>query len=239
MREVERQFADKNSLEILALLRQAQLSGKPWSIDKTPQCSDVIPAARTPATRPRAIGSGPGSLFQALQDSQEVGGTDMGHIFAGLQAFFHQTTDVALSIEIFGEHVIVRTVEHTYTEFATWGGDVCAAAARPVINDELGRPVVERRRLLQTTRRPIQDLEGNLDAYAMVAGGGGARGLEATLQSPGTTAPGTPVSQVIYEHSGSGRLAGARTDGAPRLRHRHRRGGRRQQDRDAQRRSRR
>ncbi len=210
VREVERQFADKNSLEILALLRQAYY-GKPWSIDKTPQWSDVIPVGPNPGDPTSRIGSGPGSLFQALQDSQEVGGTDMGHIFAGLQAFFHQTTDVALSMEIFGQHVIVRTVNMPNTEFATWGGDVGAAAARPVINDELGRPAKSDAACFHD-EAPDQDLEGNLDAYAMVAGGGGAKGLEAMLQSPGTTAPGTPVSQVLYEYFlGSGRLAGART----------------------------
>jgi hypothetical protein len=209
VREVERQFPDKNPIEILALLRQAYY-GKPWSIDTTPQWSDVIPVGPNPGDPRSRIGSGPGSLFQALKDSQEVGGTDMGHIFAGLQAFFHQTTDVALSMEIFGQQVIVRTVNMPNTEFATWGGDVGAAAARPVINDELGRPAKSDAQCF-TDEAPDQDLEGNLDAYAMVKGGGGAKGLEAMLQSPGTTAPGTPVSQVLFEYFlGSGKLAGAR-----------------------------
>jgi len=59
-----------------------------------------------------------------------------------------------------------------------------------------------------TDEAPNQDLEGNLDAYAMVTGGGGAKGLESMLQMPGTSAPGTPVSQVLAEYFvGSGRMA--------------------------------
>ncbi len=209
VRELERQFPEKGSLEILAMLRQAYY-GKPWSIDTTPQWSDVLPVGPNPGNPASRIGSGPGSLFDALKDSQEVGGTDMGHIFAGLQAFFHKTTDVALSMEILGQHVIVRTVNMPNTEFATWGGDVGAAAARPVINDELGRPAKSDADCFRD-EAPDQDLEGNLDAYAMVAGGGGAKGLESMLQSPGTSAPGVPVSQVLFEYFlGSGRLAGAR-----------------------------
>ena len=210
VRELEKQFPDKNSLDMLAMLRQAYY-GKPWSVDTTPQWSDVIPVGGNPGNPTSRIGSGPGSLFEALKASQEVAGTDMGHVFAGLQAFFHQTTDVALTQEILGQSVIVRTVNMPNTEFATWGGDVGAAAARPVLNDELGRPVMSDADCFKAEASD-QDLEGDLDAYAMVTGGGGARGLESMLQAPGTTAPGTPVSQVIYEYFlGNARLAGART----------------------------
>jgi hypothetical protein len=210
VRELERQFPEKNSLDVLAMLRQAYY-GKPWSIDPTPQWSDVLPFGGNPGNPSSRIGSGPGSLFEALQASQEVGGTDMGHIFAGLQAFFHPTYDVALTQEILGQSIIVRTVSMPNTEFATWGGDVGAAAARPVLNDELGDPAQTDAEAFRS-EVPDQDLEGNLDAYAMVKGGGGARGLESMLQAPGTAAPGTPVSQVLYEYFlGSARLAGARS----------------------------
>ena len=211
VREVEKQFPEKNSLAILALLRQAYY-GKPWSIDTTPQWSDVIPTGGNPGDPRSRIGSGPGSLFKALQASQEVGGTDMGHIFAGLQAFFSPTSDVALSEEILGQSVIVRTVNMPNTEFATWGGDVGAAAGRAILDPILGKPSKSDSDYFQA-EAPDQDLEGNLDAYAMIKGGGGASGLQAMLQAPGTAAPGTPVSQVIYEYFlGSSRLAGARTD---------------------------
>lgn len=210
VRELEKQFPDKNSLDVLAMLRQAYY-GKPWSVDTTPQWSDVLPVGGNPGNPTSRIGSGPGSLFDALKASQEVAGTDMGHVFAGLQAFFHQTTDVALTQEILGQSVIVRTVNMPNTEFATWGGDVGAAAARPVLNAELGRPHMSDADCFKAEASD-QDLEGNLDAYAMVTGGGGARGLESMLQAPGTTAPGTPVSQVIYEYFlGNARLAGARS----------------------------
>ena len=209
VRELEAQFPDKNSLEILAMLRQAYY-GKPWSVDRTPQWSDVLPVGPNPGNPTARIGSGAGSLFDALKDSQEVAGTDVGHIFAGLQAFFHQTSDVALTQEILGQSVIVRTVNMPNTEFATWGGDIGAAAARPVLNTELARPAMSDADCFRAEASD-QDLEGDLDAYAMVAGGGGARGLESMLQAPGTTAPGTPVSLVLYEYFlGSGRLAGAR-----------------------------
>ena len=210
VRELEKQFPEKNSLDVLAMLRQAYY-GKPWSVDTTPQWSDVLPVGGNPGNPSSRIGSGPGSLFEALKGSQEVGGTDMGHIFAGLQAFFHPTSDVALTQEILGQSVIVRTVNMPNTEFATWGGDVGAAAARPVLDDELGHPSRSDADCFRA-EAPDQDLEGNLDAYAMVKGGGGARGLESMLQAPGTAAPGTPVSQVLYEYFlGSARLAGARS----------------------------
>src|SRR5688572_10277460 len=47
VRELERQFPEKGSLEILAMLRQAYY-GKPWSIDTTPQWSDVLPVGPNP-----------------------------------------------------------------------------------------------------------------------------------------------------------------------------------------------
>jgi hypothetical protein len=210
VRELERQFPDRNSLEVLAMLRQAYY-GKPWSVDTTPQWSDVLPVAPNPGNPASRIGSAPGGLFDALKDSQEVAGTDVGHIFVGLEAFFHQTSDVALTQEILGRHVILRTVNMPNTEFATWGGDVGAAAARPVLDDELGHAPRSDADCFRA-EAPDQDLEGDLDAYAMVAGGGGPRGLEAMLQAPGTSAPGTPVSQVLYEYFlGSSRLAGARS----------------------------
>jgi hypothetical protein len=210
VREVEKQYPEKNSLEILAMLRQAYY-GKPWSVDTTPQWSDVIPAGGNPGDPRSRIGSGANSLFDALKDSQEVGGTDMGHIFAGLQAMFHPTTDVALTMEILGQSVIVRTVNMPNTEFATWGGDVGAAAGRAILHPMLGGAAKSDADYFDM-EAPDQDLEGNLDAYGMVTGGGGATGLQGMLQAPGTAAPGTPVSQVLYEYFlGSARLAGART----------------------------
>jgi uncharacterized protein YndB with AHSA1/START domain len=206
VRELEKQFPDRDSLGVLAMLRQAYY-GKPWSVETTPQWGDVLPGGGEPGNPASRIGSGPGSLFEALKASQEVAGTDMGHVFTGLQAFFHPTSDVDLTKEILGQSVIVATVDMPNTEFATWGGDIGAATARPVIDDELGRPVKSDDDYF-AAEASDQDLEGDLDAYAIVTGGGGARGLQAMLQAPGTAAPGTPWSAASSTGSRRGSEGG-------------------------------
>jgi hypothetical protein len=188
------------------MLRQAYY-GKPWSANTTAQWTDVLPGTPNPGDPRSRIGSGAGGLFEALKQSQEVAGTDVGHIFTGLEAFFHPTSSVTLQASVLGIDAGIN-VAMPNTEFATWGGDLGAAAGRSMINDIVGK----KESMAESFRAEASDpdLEGDIDAYGVVTGGGGARGL-AGLMTPPSGASSWPVSRILAEYfAGSARMAGAR-----------------------------
>jgi hypothetical protein len=162
---LENVFSDQSPRGLLSLLRTAYY-GKPWSVKTTRQWEDVLPSGRgAPDPRPRA-GTAPGSLLEALKDSQTVGKTDIGHVLTGLEAMLTPTPSVQLETPL-----NYATVEMPNVEFATWGGDIGSVAAMRLLDEETGAPD---RGLEDYFARNASDsdLEGDVDAYAIRAGAG-------------------------------------------------------------------
>lgn len=210
VRALERTFPEKNPREILAMLRQAYY-GKPWSTSTAPQWSSVLPGAPNPGDPRARAGSGPGSLLDALRQSQVVAGTpavDLGHVFTGIEALLNPTTSVTIPMSVVPDVV----VNMPNTEFATWGGDIGSAAGQAAVDPFLGRATRSATDYLNDLASP-SDLEGDIDAYGVVHGAGDRAGLLSMLNAAGTVAPGIPVSLILADYyAGSGRLAGAHTD---------------------------
>lgn len=106
-------------------------------------------------------------LMQALQNSQDVEGTDIGHVLAGIDAMMnpHQVAVRGIQTGLINEEV------------ANWSGDVGSAAAERAVDLFYGRTVPK------SANRPVgsaddyfkafagpSDLIGDIDAFAMRAG---------------------------------------------------------------------
>jgi hypothetical protein len=199
VQSLESTYRELAPRQFLAMLRQIYY-GRPWSSRPTTQWSDVLASSPAmPDPRHRA-GRGPGSLFQALRESQELGGVDIGHVLTGLEALLNPTTQVTLSVT--GPD---PTVSMPNTEFATWGGDLGSAAGQSVADIFLRRPV--RPDLTYFTEYASNaDLEGNIDSFGIAEGARASGGLAALLSRPpsgsmaGAVRGGTPVSQILSQY---------------------------------------
>lgn len=208
VRALEAQFTDRTPRQVLAMLRQVYY-GMPWSADPTPQWREVLPGSPEPGDPRGRAGSGPGSLYDALRRSQDsIPGLDIAHVFAGLEALLNPTPSV--EIEVPGPNVVVGMPN---TEFATWGGDLGSAAGQALADPDIGERQRSDREYFQDKASP-DDLEGNIDAFGILRGAGGRRGLAGALSGGGAApAQGAPVSQILSQYYGAGpsRLASAHT----------------------------
>lgn len=193
VRALEQLYSRFTSRQILALLRQVYY-GRPWSAVSTRQWQDVLPhSPAMPDPRDRA-GRGRTSLFEALRQSQEVDGTDVGHVLTGLEALLNPTRQV--EIEVPGPNVVVNMPN---AEFATWGGDLGSAAGQAVADRYLGRRVRQDIDYFQKFA-PDADLEGDIDAFAIQSGATRSGGLAATLGAAGGLDNSVPVSRILEQY---------------------------------------
>ena len=193
VRAVEQQFSTYTPRQMLALLRQAYY-GQPWSTSSTSQWQDVLPNSPNMGDPRGRLGQGPGSLFAALQGSQVVGGTDVGHLFTGLEALLDPTPRV--EVEVPGPNPVARMPN---TEFATWGGDLGSAAGQMVADAFLSRRVQSPQHYYNQLVSDA-DMEGNIDAYVLNQGAAQAGGLRAMLGAGPRPGQGTAISQILQQY---------------------------------------
>jgi outer membrane protein OmpA-like peptidoglycan-associated protein len=106
--------------KMLALLRQMYY-GKPWSAtSKDPSWDSVIPCSPDIGDPKDKLGQ---PLFDALHNTVTIEGTDLGHVFAGLEAMTCPASSVTLKKSKFGMGIKL-TVDLSNESFATWGGDL-------------------------------------------------------------------------------------------------------------------
>lgn len=154
--------------KVLSVLRQIYYGSSSWTLPsgRTPVWDDVV------TVRPWSPGTDPGpmigkKLFGALQASQTIRDSngkeiDLGHLLTGMDAA-RKPEDVSASV---GPLKLGTSVKNH--EWATWAGDVGSAAAMSAVctsyltfsPDDAG---------YFTGGASDQDLDGNIDAYAMWA----------------------------------------------------------------------
>lgn len=184
--------------DMLAMLRQLYY-GKPWSsVSTTDKWDNVIPCSPDlghPASR---LGT---NLYNALRNSSEVAGVDVGHVFTGLEAMTCPSPEVSL----FGGLYIV---DMSNEEFATWGGDLGAAVAAYVACPQLGASAATNDDCGgRTGSQPLsfyiglhaspQDLEGDIDSFVMRAN---LIGIPCTGSAQRTFTPSRPMSEIFFEY---------------------------------------
>jgi hypothetical protein len=187
---LESAHPDNSPREILAMLRQFYY-GRPWSKRTTAQWEDVLPESpEMPDPR-----SGPSAdLYRALRKSQVVENTDLGHLFAGLEALLHPTRYVEFRIP--GPNYVV---EMPNTEFANWGGDLGSAAGQAVADQEM-RPPARSDDYYFATRVSPADMAGNIDAFVIHAAARELGGLESILGEGDRSANGRPLSAILTDY---------------------------------------
>jgi hypothetical protein len=121
----EQKFVGRSPRQMLALLRRVYFGKETWSLTTRKQWEDVLPKSPTMGDPRSQLGKGQGSLFAALQASQVVAGTDIGHLLTGLEALLNPKKSV--EVEVFGPNPVVKMPN---TEFATWGGILVRQQAR-------------------------------------------------------------------------------------------------------------
>jgi len=109
---------------MLALLRQMYY-GKPWSATtQDPNWNFVIPCSPDIGNPKDKLGQ---PLFDALHNTVTIEGTDLGHVFTGLEAMTCPASSVTLEKSKFGMGIKL-TVDLSNESFATWGGDLGSVA---------------------------------------------------------------------------------------------------------------
>jgi outer membrane protein OmpA-like peptidoglycan-associated protein len=114
--------------QMLAMLRQMYY-GEDWSassLDKT--WKYVIPCSPNLGNPQGMLGD---RLYKALHNSIIVEGTDLGHIFTGLEAMTCPSSSVTVEKSKFGIGIELR-VDLSNESFATWGGDLGSVAGAMV-----------------------------------------------------------------------------------------------------------
>jgi outer membrane protein OmpA-like peptidoglycan-associated protein len=184
--------------EMLTLFRQLYY-GKPWSsVSTTDLWDNVIRCAPNVGYPEPLLGN---NLYQALRNSPEVEGVDVGHVFTGLEAMTCPTQRV----EFFAG---LGAVEMSNEEFATWGGDLGAAAAAQVACPQLGpaaastddcgrRAGAHPLSFYLGVHAPDQDLEGDIDSYVLRAQ---LLGVPCAGSARQTFTPTRPMSEVFSQY---------------------------------------
>jgi Domain of unknown function (DUF4157) len=181
--------------EMLAVFRQIYY-GKSWSVKTTSKWDNVItcsPAVGDPLPK---LGA---NLFSALKASQEVAGVDVGHVFAGLEAMTCPTPDVLF--------YKMASVSMPNEEFATWGGDLGAAAAAHVgcpqlgasaaTNDDCGKTAgAQPFAFYRDVSAPLQDLEGDIEPFIARAN---QLGIACSGSSQKSFLPTKPMSEIFAD----------------------------------------
>ncbi len=179
-----------SSREMLAVFRQIYY-GKAWSVSTTSLWDRVIPCSpHVGDPRPKL---GP-NLVGALQASQEIQGVDVGHVFTGLESMTCPKPKV-------------WPVNMTNEDFATWGGDLGAAAAAhaacprlgaaAATEDDCGKSAAPHPfEFYYDLSAPPQDLEGDIDAFVMRAN---ELGIPCTGSSQKPFALTRPISEIFAD----------------------------------------
>lgn len=187
-----------NPRDMLAMLRQLYY-GKPWSVTSTTSRWDnVIPCSPTLVEPYYRLNP---NLYQALRQSAEVGGVDVGHVFTGLEAMTCPSQNVSF---MWGLAPVAMPNE----EFATWGGDLGAAAAAHVACGQLGTAASNEEDCNRTAgpqtltfyaqhHAPVQDLLGDIDPFVMRAN---ALGISCSGSSGQSFTPSQPISQMFRQY---------------------------------------
>jgi len=175
--------APADTAKALSVIRQIYYGSASWTLvsGRTGLWDRII------TNRPWSPGDDPTPqltppLMQALRNSQTVEGTDLGHVFTGL--------DAMMNPQPISFHGIATSLNNE--EVASWSGDVGSAAAEWAVDMSWGRTVPK------VKGKPVgtpddyfkgfagdSDLLGDIDAYAMRAG-----------FSPGTSPSALAMSQV-------------------------------------------
>ncbi len=155
---------DVDPPRMLAVMRQLYY-GAPWSATSSNSLWKLVIPCSPKLTDPRGeLGD---ELFGALTARAELGGVDVGHVFAGLEAM------VCPSAKVF-------VVDMNNEDFATWGGDLGAAVAARAACLALGaeatttpncggKPGGQPLDFYVGVHALAVDIEGDLDPYVMRA----------------------------------------------------------------------
>ncbi|MGA3398713.1 MAG: DUF4157 domain-containing protein [Acetobacteraceae bacterium] len=169
----------------LSVLRQIYYGSAPWSVSPHPAWNFVIPDHPwSPGTDPTPALHPP--LMSALKASQVVEGTDIGHVFTGIDAMTHPQDVVVRKGPVGLDTGLANE------EWATWAGDVGSAAAEWAVDAFMGTPDTKRLPIFFRRFAGDSDLVGDIDSFALRAGGGGAA---------------TPPAQLTQTISLTGRLS--------------------------------
>ncbi len=164
----------------------------------TDKWDNVIPCSPDIGDPASRLGT---NLYNALRNSSEVGGVDVGHVFTGLEAMTCPSSEVPF----FGGLLVV---DMSNEEFATWGGDLGAAVAAYVACPQLGAGAATNGSCgKKTGSQPLsfyigvhaspQDLEGDIDSFVMRAN---LMGIPCTGSAQRTFTPSRPMSQGFFEY---------------------------------------
>ncbi|HEY7066791.1 MAG TPA: DUF4157 domain-containing protein [Chloroflexota bacterium] len=162
----------------LSVLRQIYYGSASWSASQTSVWNRVI------TNRPWAPGTDPTAplhpaLMAALQNSQVVGGTDIGHILTGIDAML-SPQNVTFTHGPMGLQTNLPN-----EEWATWAGVVGSAAAEWALDAFVGTPNPATLPVFFQRFASDSDLIGDVDAFALQAG-----------FSPGTATPAQLFSTI-------------------------------------------
>jgi hypothetical protein len=183
---------------MLAMLRQMYY-GKPWSATSTTNRWDnVIPCSPNLGNPQSRLGT---NLYNALHNSAVVSGVDVGHVFTGLEAMTCPQTSVPFFLGL-------AAVRVPSEEFATFTGDLGAAAAAHVACNELGAAAAteescgflaapQRLAFYFNEHAPPADLEGDIDPFVIRAG---ELGIPCTGSLGRSLTIARPISDVFHEY---------------------------------------
>jgi Domain of unknown function (DUF4157) len=192
--------------EMLAMLRQLYY-GEAWSAtSQDPKWKYVIPCSPSLGNPKGKLGD---ALYQALHDSDTVEGTDLGHVFTGLEAMTCPASSVTLEKTKWGVGIKL-TVDLSNEAFATWGGDLGATAGAMVAcwmmtNDERAKATKDCHQgntpqgleyYFLKLQAPSHDLEGDIAPFAMRASEAGLP-CGSSLEKQYT--PKAPISSVFQD----------------------------------------
>ena len=166
----------------LSLLRQIYYGSAAWSASHDPVWNMVI------TNQPWAPGADPTTalnppLMSALQHSQVVQGTDIGHILTGMDAML-APRNVTITKGSFGLQTNLVN-----EEWATWAGDVGSAAAEWALDSYLTKPNNANLDPFFHRFASDADLIGDIDSFALRAGFSGAAPPAQLMQAIQLTGP--------------------------------------------------
>jgi hypothetical protein len=190
---------------MLAMLRQMYY-GKTWSAtDPSPLWDFVIPCSPDLGNPKEKLGD---NLYEALHSSDTVEGTDLGHVFTGLEAMTCPSSSVTIEKLKLGTGIKL-TVDLSNESFATWGGDLGASAGAMVAcwmmtNEERAKQPTQCHQGDQPQgltyyflklQAPPHDLEGDIAPFVMRAAEGNCGGSLGTRFSPEA-----PISRILKSY---------------------------------------
>lgn len=150
----------------LSVLRQVYFGSGGWSLSRNAVWDNVITGHPwAPGTDPTAALHPP--LMTALQHSQVVEGTDVGHLLTGLDAML-APAQVVVTRGRFGLQTNLAN-----EEWATWAGDVGSAAAEWAMATYMTFGPMQGAPVFFTRFASDSDLVGDIDAFGVRVGLGG------------------------------------------------------------------